>query len=274
MEKAAVAASPAPRTRASLTADLRELGLRPGATFLVHSSLSSLGWVCGFEVAVIEALLDATGDAGTIAMPAFSSVLSDPARWENPPIPEAWWETVRREMPAFDAATFPAMGVGRIPEAFRAWPGVVRSAHPAVSFCARGPRAAEVVGGHALDFGFGEGSPLARLYDLGAQVLLLGVGYDRCSCFHLAEHRAPGAVAFDDGAPVLENGRRVWKTLKYVEAVDEEFPAIGAAFERAGGARVGPVGSAAARLFPIREAVDFAAREIAAIRAGRKGGRA
>jgi aminoglycoside 3-N-acetyltransferase len=34
---------------------------------------------------------------------------------------------------------------------------------------------------------FGEHSPLARLEEVGAQVLLLGVGYDVCTAFHLAE---------------------------------------------------------------------------------------
>lgn len=36
-----------PATMASILGDLRALGVAEGSTVLVHSSLSSLGWVCG-----------------------------------------------------------------------------------------------------------------------------------------------------------------------------------------------------------------------------------
>ncbi|NTU64787.1 MAG: aminoglycoside N(3)-acetyltransferase, partial [Chloroflexi bacterium] len=49
---------PTPRTRDSLTADLRALGVKSGMIVLVHSSLSSIGWVNGGSVAVVQALLD------------------------------------------------------------------------------------------------------------------------------------------------------------------------------------------------------------------------
>jgi len=61
-----------PLTTASITADLRTLGIQNGDILLVHSSLSSLGWVCGSAVAVIDALLESVGSQGTLCMPAHS----------------------------------------------------------------------------------------------------------------------------------------------------------------------------------------------------------
>ena len=87
-ESDAIAASAQPITEQALRASLRALGLRAGMTVLVHSSLSSLGWVCGGSTAVIRALLAVVGADGTLVMPAHSAG-SDPAGWENPPVPQA-----------------------------------------------------------------------------------------------------------------------------------------------------------------------------------------
>jgi aminoglycoside 3-N-acetyltransferase len=260
-ERSVVERTDRPRTVTSIARDLRALGVKRGMTLLVHSSLSSMGWVAGGAQAVIEALGKVLGATGTLVMPAHSGDFSDPVRWENPPVPKQWWPEIRKHWPAFDAAVTPTRGMGAIAECFRSLPSVIRSDHPQESFAARGPNARTITAEHALDYGMGERSPLARLYDLDAHVLLLGVGYRNCTSAHLAEYRTewPGKAEFHDGAAVLVNGKRRWVRFNDVDGSDEDFDTMGAAFERSvAGVRSGSIGSAPSKLFRQRALVDFA----------------
>lgn len=89
-------------------------------------------------------------------------------------------------------------------------------------------------------------------------MLLLGVGYDRSTCFDLAEYRTSGGKRVKRGAPILEAGQRVWKPYTDINFDDDYFGEIGAAFEQAGSVKVSKVGDATTRLFPVKSAVDFA----------------
>lgn len=256
--RAIVEATTIPNTVASLADDLAALGVRPGAVILVHISLRSLGWVCGGPVAVIEALLTAIGPAGTLVMPAQSGDLSEPSEWRAPPVPEAWLDTIRSTMPAYDPARTPTRGMGAVAELFRTWPGVERSLHPLASFAALGPQASRIVAGHALESPFGEASPLARLYDLDAAILLLGVGYDKCTALHLAQCRAtPPPKRVSAGAPIMVDGQRRWVRYEAPAADPGDFPAIGEALVAQAIPRVGRVGAAGAHHLSLRRAVDF-----------------
>ncbi|MGH2701561.1 MAG: aminoglycoside N(3)-acetyltransferase [Actinomycetota bacterium] len=258
-----------PITVTSLVRDLRALGVMPGDTVLAHSSLSAIGWVVGGAHAVVLALEKALSPGGTLVMPSHSNGLTDPASWVNPPVPAPWFETIREEMPAFDPAVTPTRGMGAVVDCFRSQPGVLRSNQPRDSFCALGPHATTIVAGHDLAFGLGESSPLARLYDLDARVLLLGVGHESNTSLHLAEYRAewPGKKLIAQGAPVMVDGQRRWERFQDVDLDSDDFEALGADFERdSDSVRLGRVGLAAARLMDQRAAIDYAVTWIPAQR--------
>ncbi len=252
---------PLPITVASLKRGFVSLGVKPGMVLLVHSSLSSLGWVCGKSVAVIEALESVLTPDGTLVMPTHSGELSEPSYWQHPPAPEAWWQTIRDTMPAFQSDLTPTREMGLIPETFRKQNGVLRSYHPQVSFAAWGKYTKQITEKHGLEFGLGEKSPLARIYDLHGYVLLLGVGHGNNTSLHLAEHRAnyESKKVIRQGAPILLEDKRVWQTFQDIEGDSEDFEAIGKAFaEETDLERKGKIGQGEARLLPQRELIDFA----------------
>ena len=257
-ERSAIARSAVPLTVDSLAADLRRLGLEEGATVLVHSSLSSLGWVCGGAVAVVQALLDVLGPDGTLVVPTHTSDLSDPADWVDPPVPEEWWETIRATMPAFSPQVTPSRGMGAIAEVVRSWPGARRSDHPQVSFAAVGPAADRIVGHHGLAHGLGEESPLARLYETDALVLLLGVGHDRNTSLHLAQYRSQSRPEVRQAGPVVVDGGRRWTSWPDIDLDDDEFATLGREFSESRGLGAGRVGQTGAELMRQRELVDWA----------------
>ena len=260
-ETRAIAESDRPATVDSLTKDLRTLGVRDGAVVMVHSSLSRLGYVAGGAHAVVLALLDTVGPDGTIVMPTHSGDLSDPAGWSKPPVPEAWWDTIRSAMPAFDPALTPTRRMGAIVECFRRLPGTRRSAHPTISVAAHGPQATTIIDPHPLAYGLGEDSPLARLYELDADVVLLGVGHANNTSLHLAEYRADypnKAWTTTHASPVLIDGHRSWTTYDDLEADDSDFVPLGESFASTGKEHSGTVGAGVGRIMRQRDVVDYA----------------
>jgi aminoglycoside 3-N-acetyltransferase len=251
------------RTHELLTREFTQLGVRPGDTLLVHASMGAVGWVCGGATTVVQALLDVVGPAGTVAVPAQTLDNRDPSRWSHAPVPEPWWPAIRAALPAFDRALTPSTGMGVIAERVRTWPGSFRSGHPLTSFAAVGARAGELMAEHPLHSLLGDESPLAALERADARVLLLGVGFDKCTAFHLAECRLPDRPIRQLAAVVRTKNGREWVRYESAGLDDHDFGDLGAAYEKLGSVSRGKVGAATSRLFPIREAVRFARTWIA-----------
>jgi aminoglycoside 3-N-acetyltransferase len=246
-------------TKETLMADFSQLGLKRGMNVIVHASLSKIGWVCGGEITVIQALMETVTNEGTIIMPAQNTNNSEPSYWVNPPVPKEWWEDIREKMPAYDPKTTPTYGMGKIAEAFRSFPGVFRSGHPMVSFTAWGNHAEYITAAHSIDYPFGEQSPLSRIYDLNGHVLLLGVDYDCNTSMHLGEFRCQQRKEFLQGSAIIENGKRVWKVFKDIEEASESFTGIAKDFEKIHRVHTGTIGSAPSKLVEQRLLVDFTA---------------
>ena len=252
-----IAESESPRTRESLARDLEQLGVQSGDRLIVHTAMGSLGWVNGGAVAYIQALQDAVGDTGSIAMPTQSGGYSDPAGLRHPPIPTDWVAEVKRTMPAYDPAVTPTWRMGTVPELFRALPGVFRSNHPSGSFAAWGQDAEQIVADHGAQR-IGEESPVARLYDLDGRVLLVGVGYNRNTCFHFSEYRASATRYVNELMPLVVDGVVEWTEVSEIEFMDDQsLIDLGTDFEASNVVVNGRVGSAESRLFGVRDCVDF-----------------
>jgi len=150
-------------TKEQMVRDFRLCGINEGDLILVHSALSSIGHVEGGAEAVVDALLEAVGPEGTLAVSAMDS--STP----------------------FDAATSPVT-VGIINETVRLRPNSLRSLRPSHSIAAIGKLAAYLTKGHDLaETNCGHGTPYEKLCELGGKIVLLGVDMNRNTTLHTLE---------------------------------------------------------------------------------------
>lgn len=162
-----------------IVASLQEMGVRPGDTLMVHSSLKSLGHVPGGARTVINALLEVLGEEGTLLMPALSFMFVSP------------------EQPVFEPDDTPSC-VGEIPEFFRTFQRAVRSVHPTHSVCGVGPRARKLLGNHVVDTSpVGEYSPFRLLPLIGGKVLMLGCGLKPNTSMHGIEELSVPPFLFE-----------------------------------------------------------------------------
>lgn len=227
-----------------LSTQLRDLGLRAGATVMVHASMRAVG---GRAEALLDALEDVVTADGRILM-----LLCGP---EDEPL---------------DPATSPAWDeLGVLPEVFRRRATAVND-HPVARFGAWGRDAESLVIDPPLHDYYGPGSPLERLVEADGHVLRLGADEDTVTLFHHAEYVADvpdKRIAVGtwerlgpDGVEAItvrrlddDDGIRPFDGEDYFKLILRELLAAGLA-------SVGPVGGARAELLPARESVDFAVR--------------
>lgn len=242
----------------TLINDFQNLGLKKGMNVLVHSSLSSIGWVNGGEYAVIQALKEVLTPEGSIIMPSHSAELSNPKDWGNPSVPEGWHNEIIRTMPAFNLNGTPTFQMGKIPNNFLLHKNIKRSDHPIYSFAAWGKNSNYITQNHSLNHGMGDNTPLGKIYELDGHILLLGVEYENNSSMHLGEEKSNISKTSLKESPIIENNKKTWKTYQEHDYDEDLFNIIGEAFEKHSITLVKEkIGNANAKLMKQRELVNF-----------------
>lgn len=261
------AAAPPFIARAALAADLSRLGLEPGDAVMVHAATSRLGRLLNGPDALIGALADAVGPAGTLLAYADWDARYEELLDADGCVPAEW----REHVPPFDPVTSRAVrDNGVFPEFLRTTPGARRSGNPGASMVAFGARAAWFTADHPLDYGYGPGSPLAKLVAAGGKVLMLGAPLDTMTLLHHAEHLAqiPGKRVKRVEVPLAMPTGTLWRMVEEFETgepvvaglADDYFRTIVEEFLASGRGRRGTVGEAQAVMVDAAAIVAFAVR--------------
>ncbi|GAB3740192.1 AAC(3) family N-acetyltransferase [Microlunatus parietis] len=217
---------------ADLTAQLLDLGVRPGRVLLVHTSFRAVRPVQDGPAGLIAALRSALGPSGTLVMPSWTGDDDEP----------------------FDPASTPAdPDLGVVAETFRRQPGVLRSDHP-MAFAAAGPAAESITADPLPLPPHIPASPVGRVHDLDGQVLLLGVDHTANTTLHLAELIADVPYGLPKSCTVLEDGRPVRVPYLENDHCCQRFALAGDWL--ADKINIGTVGQARATLVRSRDIVD------------------
>lgn len=245
--------------RDDLAADLSALGVAKGDGLFVHTALGKIGHVIGGPRGLIEALIDAVGPDGLIGMPGFSRDAYDPVEMQGLTVTPDEHARIRDQVPGFDPALSNVAQNGATAEAFRAWPGVVRSPHPTSSVLLLGPDAARLAARHdPSGWATGPDTPWGGLRDRSQmKILLIGVRWNRCSALHAAEtiaqrRRVKTRVFKMDGEWI--------EAPDVADDLDTLFPLVGQAWEDAGGVAYGKIGGAEAMLTAYEPLIAFASK--------------
>lgn len=205
---------------------LRSLGLGTGSAVLVHSSLSSIGWIEGGAGTVLKAFLNVLGKTGTLVVPVFGDL-------------GVFTKTVEKH------------------------PAAVRSVHPMAAVAAVGKNAKAICSAHwKAELAHGKDTPYTRIADLGGWVLLLGVDQDRNTTLHTVEEllRLPYLKTTDEKTFDTPEGK-VTKSWPFFPGPHRDFIGIDALLRASGKMKVGRLGKAVARLIRSRDLIDLLVEE-------------
>lgn len=236
-------------TSKQLLSDFQILGVKAGDTLLVHSSYKSLGEVDGGPQTVIDSLLEALGEEGTLLMPTFNFDFCKGSDWDV------------RETPS---------QMGYMTNLARLDPRASRVFHPIYSFA--------VIGKHAEAFGnlrykssYGANSAFAKLRKLEGKIMVIGLSYnDSMTFFHHIEELEgvdyrylkdfTGNITDWDGNTTVDTYQMLVRDID--QGVQTMVDPMGALFEEAGISKVHKIGQADVKLMNANEVYEFTVREM------------
>ena len=252
-------------TQSTLIADLAALGIVAGDSVMVHAGLRSIGPIIGGPDALIAALLEVVGGDGTVMAYADWQGAPEWACDEEGHILPQWREHV---LPFDPARSRAIRDNGAFPEFLRTTPAALRSASPGPSMTALGAKARWLIDPHPLDYGYGPGTPLARLVEAGGKVMMIGAPWETMTLLHHAEHLAdiPGKRIVRWDVPFAAPDGVIWRTVEEFDTgnpvvdglEDEYFEQVVCDFVAQGGGLQGMIGSAPTLVVNAEPMVAFA----------------
>lgn len=240
-------------TQSRIVEGLKTGGLAKGCQVLVHSSLSSFGFVEGGADTVIDALAAVVGVEGTVLVPTLTG--SEALSAEHPPV--------------FDPV-HSTCWTGAIPETLRKRSNALRSLHPTHSVAAIGADAQTLTQDHWYSITPCDAySPYGKLAQLpSGYILLIGVDYQSCTLFHHVEevvgvdyHMQPGFA----NAKILLDGQtteRHYMLHKYGPA--RNFNIMESIFVERGVQKRFTIGNATLRLVQACKLVELTTQALTA----------
>jgi aminoglycoside 3-N-acetyltransferase len=236
-------------TKNQLVQNFRALGVKKGDTLLVHSSYKSLGGVEGGPQAVLDALLAALGEEGTLLMPTFNFDFCRGAPWDLRKTPSQ---------------------MGYMTNLARLDPRAKRVFHPIYSFAVIG-KYADIFAQITDKSSYGANSAFAKLRELNGKIMVIGLSYnDSMTFFHHIEEMEgvdyrylktfKGQITDASGKTYEDSYQMLVRDLD--QGVKTMVDPMGALMEKAGIIKSRRIGAADVKLMDANEVYEFTAREM------------
>lgn len=231
---------------------LRELGLQPGDSVMLHSAFSAHFGFAGSIEELTNAFLDAVNPSGNLLMVSLAYRTSS--------------LEYLSKLKQFDVRKTPSM-MGLVSEYFRRRPGVVRSLHPTHPILVHGPDAESIVAAHSnCLYPCGPGTPFDRLLELDGKVVFFNVEFAVFTFFHYLEHMVSTDLPFPlytdrpMVVPVVDRDGGHTTVTTYVysrEAIQRRrFPVLEAELRRRGLIKSRRIGNGEVLAIRVRDAVE------------------